>query len=374
MVKNFLILLLVVAGLAAGYVMSLDSNTVVLDNAYVSGKIIKIRAPKDGIIETVLIEHGSTVNERDILFAYDKRSAELSVQKASQAFHQSIKDELQACFEESIAKEKLSSSDLVSSFKKDRLERGKKLSSANLLAEDTFEDLSLGYSVAMKEKSIAQLEWSVMGYATNEAILSRTKVMQAKNTLEEELHNQRLQEVRSPRTGYIYTLNIYAGQYVDAGDLIAVLVATDDIRVEANVLETKIASLKPGMRAKVYSDVNPQQVYKGVVHSIVPSTAASFSPIPRNNTDSNWIKVSQRVPVIVSLLDEGAKTLPIGSSAKVELLLDEQLDSVEQRAQVRHGYHSLPNWQKQPEDYIQKIVAAEQASFTKYASNVNCRL
>jgi hypothetical protein len=58
------------------------------------------------------------------------------------------------------------------------------------------------------------------------------------------------------------------------------------------------------------------------VHAIVPSTAASLSGVPRRNTDSNWIKVSQRVPVLISF-DEAdrdrVRRLPTDSSVTVRL-------------------------------------------------------
>jgi membrane fusion protein (multidrug efflux system) len=62
-----------------------------------------------------------------------------------------------------------------------------------------------------------------------------------------------------------------------------------------------------------------KRIYSGIIQSIVPSVAATFSQLPRNNLDSNWIKTSQRIPVLITLAPPTGDVapLPLGSSVKV---------------------------------------------------------
>ena len=94
--------------------------------------------------------------------------------------------------------------------------------------------------------------------------------------------------------------------------------------VLANLKETQLRSVRPGMRASIYVDTFPDRTWTGVVDSIAAGTGARFSLFPPENATGNWVKIVQRVPVKI-VLDAGQTTNPhtlrAGMSAVVTIRL-----------------------------------------------------
>jgi membrane fusion protein (multidrug efflux system) len=127
------------------------------------------------------------------------------------------------------------------------------------------------------------------------------------------------------------------------------------------------------MKVEIISDVHKGISLKGHIHSIVPSTAASFSPIPRNNMDSNWIKVSQRIPVLVEIDEKDKSLLPIGSSSKLHVYLDEYIDTTTAHKSISPDVSTeLPKSAK----LIQHIITDEKklADANTSANQQRCKL
>jgi len=113
---------------------------------------------------------------------------------------------------------------------------------------------------------------------------------------------------------------VYPGRYVKKAENLLILIPKEEQVIEANVLESEISLISPGTAVMVVPDVGGgKRRFSGVVQSIVPAVAATFSPLPRNNLDSNWIKTTQRIPILITLAPSSEKTseLPLGSSVKV---------------------------------------------------------
>jgi hypothetical protein len=92
------------------------------------------------------------------------------------------------------------------------------------------------------------------------------------------------------------------------------------------MLESQLKEVKLGQRAEVHVDgFARNEVLHGYVESIVPATAATFSPVQRNVSDSTWIKVGQRIPVIVRITDK----LPLG-----RIMVGQSVDVTLQAGQV----------------------------------------
>ena len=72
--------------------------------------------------------------------------------------------------------------------------------------------------------------------------------------------------------------------------------------------------------------LHPRRVFKGVVDSLSAGSAASFSLLPPQNTTGNWVKVTQRIPVRVRLLENDPQyPFHYGASAQATIQLQEPL-------------------------------------------------
>ena len=102
---------------------------------------------------------------------------------------------------------------------------------------------------------------------------------------------------------------ILAGVPLNGGDMVTpdtsqfALVCTHRYWVYANFKETDLGRIRPGQFATVKVDMYPHHLFHGVVESINPASGTAFSMLPPENATGNWVKVTQRVPVRLLIVD-----------------------------------------------------------------------
>ena len=131
--------------------------------------------------------------------------------------------------------------------------------------------------------------------------------------------------LRAPVGGLVAKKSVEVGQVVQPGQPLLAIVPLHDVWVLANFKETQLRRVRPGMRAEVVVEGDPDHPYVGRVDSISAGTGSRFSLLPPENATGNWVKVVQRVPVKV-VLDprqggEGHHSLRAGMSAFVTIRL-----------------------------------------------------
>jgi multidrug resistance efflux pump len=125
--------------------------------------------------------------------------------------------------------------------------------------------------------------------------------------------------IESPIAGYVAAVWTYPGAIVGAGSPVVTLFDDSKIWVTANIDENKISKVRPGQTADITVDSLGGIVLKGKVQSITPATASSFSLLPAGNNTANFTKVSQVVPVRITLDNADGLALIPGSSVEVKI-------------------------------------------------------
>jgi membrane fusion protein, multidrug efflux system len=126
--------------------------------------------------------------------------------------------------------------------------------------------------------------------------------------------------IKSPVDGIVGKISIRPGSVVRAGVPILAIVDGSKWWVDANFKETDLARIHPGQKATVSIDIYPDREFSGVVEAVSPMSTSAFSLLPAENATGNWIKLTQRFPVRVSLsLKPDDPTLRIGASANVTI-------------------------------------------------------
>ena len=98
------------------------------------------------------------------------------------------------------------------------------------------------------------------------------------------------------------------------------IVGTDDVWLVANFKEDQVAHIRPGMAARVTVDAYGRTKFSGHVDSLGGASGARFSVLPPDNASGNFVKVVQRIPVLVRLDQSSAEPLRPGMSADVTVL------------------------------------------------------
>ena len=145
-------------------------------------------------------------------------------------------------------------------------------------------------------------------------------VRQAQADLDRALLDLSFTVVHAPMDGVVAKVDqIQIGDHINASTPLFALLNDRDMWVEANFKETDLTHMRPGQHATFSVDAYPGQSFKGTVLSTSPGTGSSFSLLPPENSSGNWVKVVQRLPVRLSIDDNGGLPLAAGMSVNAEV-------------------------------------------------------
>lgn len=153
------------------------------------------------------------------------------------------------------------------------------------------------------ETAAAQLEASKAQLLVSKSMIASAKAaLETANTqvkvLDTQLKNTRL---FAPSDGIIAKRWLLPGDVVQPGQSVFTLTVNNNLWVVAFLEETNIAAIKPGQNVRFSIDAFPKVRFSGKVFLIGSSTASVFSLIPANNASGNFTKVTQRIPVRISI-------------------------------------------------------------------------
>ncbi|OFZ86281.1 MAG: hypothetical protein A3F74_15535 [Betaproteobacteria bacterium RIFCSPLOWO2_12_FULL_62_58] len=122
----------------------------------------------------------------------------------------------------------------------------------------------------------------------------------------------------SPADGRVVMTFVRKGEHVSPGQRILMFHDPNEIWVEANVKETDVGLLKPGMKAEIRVDAYPGKVFAGEVFRIGQAATNKFALLPDPNPSGNFTKITQRLPVRI-LLTEKDRALRPGMMVEVDI-------------------------------------------------------
>jgi membrane fusion protein (multidrug efflux system) len=124
------------------------------------------------------------------------------------------------------------------------------------------------------------------------------KVAQKRAEVEQAELNLKYTTITAPSTGIVARRSVEVGQYVEPGQLLLAIVDLSKVWVVANFKETQLKEMKVGQRADIAVDANGR-TYTGHIESLAGASGARFSLLPPENATGNYVKVVQRIPVII---------------------------------------------------------------------------
>ncbi|XJZ28974.1 efflux RND transporter periplasmic adaptor subunit [Bacillota bacterium Lsc_1132] len=125
--------------------------------------------------------------------------------------------------------------------------------------------------------------------------------------------------VTLPRNGTVVQSNAVQDSFVAAGTPLAQVFDLDKLWVTANIEETTIDQISVGQDVDIYVDAFPNSTLKGKVEKIGLATAGTFSLLPNTNSTANYTKVTQVIPVKVSIDDYKGLELVPGMNVTVRI-------------------------------------------------------
>ncbi|MDM5156741.1 HlyD family efflux transporter periplasmic adaptor subunit [Bacillus sp. DX1.1] len=114
-------------------------------------------------------------------------------------------------------------------------------------------------------------------------------------------NGEQTMDVTIPHDATVVQSNATINSYIAAGSPLAYAYDMNDLWVTANIEETDVDDVQKGQEVDVYVDAYPDTTLTGKVEQVGLTTANTFSMLPSSNATANYTKVTQVVPVKVSL-------------------------------------------------------------------------
>lgn len=133
------------------------------------------------------------------------------------------------------------------------------------------------------------------------------------------LQNRDSALVKAPGAGMILKKFVSVGESVAPGQRVFLLADMQNLFVSARIEETKVNRIKVGEPVTISVDAYPGQELKGIVEEVGFASDSVFSLLPTSNASGNFIKVTQRIPIKIKILDQDGLRLLPGMNAVVNI-------------------------------------------------------
>jgi multidrug resistance efflux pump len=127
--------------------------------------------------------------------------------------------------------------------------------------------------------------------------------------------------LRAPISGKVIKTNAKVGEVVSPGQAVAMVVDESKLYIQANIEETEMHKIRLGQNVDFTVDAFPGQKFHGKVMEIGLETNSTFSLLPATSTSGNFTKVTQRVPIKISIDANPDAHLFAGANAVIKIHL-----------------------------------------------------
>jgi membrane fusion protein (multidrug efflux system) len=270
------------------------------DDAYIDADRVAVSSKILGRITKIYADEGDSVAGGHLLVELD--SSDLYAQKlqATAALDQAYSSVDQSKARYGLDQKSVLVQEINQARAKEDLDRATAQYDGKVISKEQFDHAKKTYesATAMLEAAKAQQEVSKSQIASSE---STTKTAAAQiNILETSLRNTR---IYAPAGGRVAKRWLLPGDVVQPGQPVFTITRDSLFYVMAYFEETKVSGIYNGKKAEFSVDAYPDLKLSGKVINVGSNTAAQFSLIPPSNASGNFTKVTQRIPVKISIDD-----------------------------------------------------------------------
>jgi len=141
---------------------------------------------------------------------------------------------------------------------------------------------------------------------------AETNLLQAQRDLDQAKLNLRYCTVFAEIDGVITRRNVNPGNNVQVGQSLMAIRSLRDIWVDANFKETQLRNLRIGQRVDLEVDMyGGKRIFEGRISGFTMGTGSTLALLPAQNATGNFVKVVQRLPVRIDVMNYDPDKLPL---------------------------------------------------------------
>ena len=320
----FLIIFIIVAIVAAVLWWLNYRKYISTDDANLDTYRVSVAAQVPGQVTRLLVMEGDTVKRGDLLLALDDSVALARVRQAEAQREQQVAQLASQRVNLTTARKELKIAALTEQLNLENYQRAKAQYERSVIPLEKFQDVEQAWKSSRLQTEIARDRFPVIeaGIKATEAAIRATEAIIASARAELGYY-----QVTAPADGIIGKRWVLPGDMVEAGQTALTLNRGTDIWVAVYLEETKFKEIYLGQRARFTLDAYDKLTFEGRVYYVGDNTASEFALVPPNNASGNFTKVTQRIPLKISIDkvegDDGQKArvkLVSGMSATVKIV------------------------------------------------------
>lgn len=304
------------------------------DNAQIETNTLPIVSRVSGYVDSIGILDFGNIKQGQLLLKIDDSEYKLAIKQAEADLSSAIADlsSAQSNLINSNANSNVvkANSDVQKSRldkSKTDLQRDEALYKDGAITKKQMDDSRSNYETTLKQLDAnnQQIILANSQSSTSNALIEKAKatVDLRQTLLEQAKLKLTYTKIYSSINGKIGKRNLEKGQFIQAGQNLMTVVNSDLFWVVANFKETQVEKLKVGQRVTIKIDGYSDKEIMGKIESLSEATGARFSLLPPDNSSGNFVKVTQRVPVKISIdnVKDLQSILRAGMSAEVSIHL-----------------------------------------------------
>jgi membrane fusion protein, multidrug efflux system len=296
------------------------------DDAYVQAAQTVVSTNIAGRVSEIDVHDNQLVSKGSVLFRLDDAPFRIAVQEAQArlAGERLQVEALQATYTQREAEVKGAEDTLA--YEQREYDRQSGLLASGISSQVQVNQLRHALDNARQALGAARAELAAaaanLGGDAHISIEDHPAVLQAKAALDRAQLNLSYTVIHAPEDGIVAKVEqLQVGNYIEASTPQFALISTKDIWVEANFKESQLAYMRAGQEATVKIDSYPGKTFHARITSLSPGTGSAFSVLPPENATGNWVKVVQRLPVRLSVLDAPA-SMPLRAGLSADVTVD----------------------------------------------------
>lgn len=305
------------------------------DNAQIESRSVPVISRVAGYIDSLGVDDYSKVKQQETLITIDDTEYALAVMQAKADVLNAQADQAnaQAMYNNALANRKLAVANAnvqLSRLTKAKADvtRDEALLKEGAITEKQAEDSRSAYDASSKQYIANQDQ---INLATTQVAVAEAQIQKVKALIETRTAALRQAELKvqyctitAPVSGRIGKRSVEKGQFIQAGAPLFSIVNDESFWIVANFKETQLEKMKEGQEVNIKLDGYPDLKIKGKISSFSSATGSKFALLPADNSTGNFVKITQRVPVKIEIVDAGKYKNYLRAGLSVEVVVNVQ--------------------------------------------------